>query len=485
MPGTLIRERTARAARSLPTDVGVYFLVGLSDKGATSDALSLIQSTAQFEAKFGTRQTYSSAWDMVDNFFSEGGSKMYFSRVFGPAPVTAFAVLNDAGAVAALRVSATSPGAWANTRNVAVIAGDAGGEFKLVFTDDVDLTYTETSPSFVDQAAAIAYYSTHADYRVTTVTSANDPTVVAAVSLATGTDDKASANDATWLAALGQFTKELGPGQVGYANRTTTTAHGQLQDHAKTNNRVALLDPPDQTGTVAANKTGFLSAASAARALVNGKYGAMFAPWLNLPALSFGGSLRPVPPSAAVAGVMARNDGRGLSPNDPSGGENGIMQYADSLRSVGFSAQDLTDLNEGSANMIILKNGDIRIYGYRTTVVKTTQPLWFQLANLRLYMAIAAKADNILERFVLRKIDGRRKIFGELEGQLTTMLSPYWEDGSLYGDEPSDAFFVDTGQQVNTVATIQAQEIHAVIELTMSPTGETVILDIVRRAVTA
>lgn len=484
MPGTLIRERTARIARTLPTDTGVFFMSGMSDKGAVTDAVNVVQSTAEWETKFGHRNTDSISWDCVDAFFSEGGSKLYFSRVFGPNPVTAFVNLNDGSAVAALKVSAASPGAWGNTLNVQVTAGDAGGEFKLVLTDDVDTTINETSPSFVDQAAAIAYYANHQYIRLSTLTSALDPAVVAAQSLATGTDDRANATDATWLSALSLFAKELGPGQVAYAGRTTITAQGQLADHAKTNNRVALLDPADQTVTATA-KTAFLAAASAVRALTNGKYAAMFAPWVNLPALAAGGTTRAVPASCVVAGIIARNDGRGMSPNDPAAGISGLLQYDETIRVSGFTTQDLTDLNEGSVNMIISKAGDLRVYGFRTTTSKTTNPLWWQLANLRLYMAIAAKADNILERFVFRKIDGRRKVFGELDGVLSGMLSPYWEDGSLYGVNPGDAFYVDTGPQVNTPTTINNGEIHAALELTMSPMGETVILDIVRRAVTA
>lgn len=477
MPGTIIRERTQRVPRTLPTDTGVLFMAGIAERGR-NDQSHFVSSIAEFERLIGKRVSYSIAWDMAEAFFNEGGSKMYFSRVFGPAPVTAFVNLPDNVAAVSLIARASSPGDWGNALNVQVLAGDQAGEFKIQITHDTDTTINQTSPSLVDQAAAIAWASTNDYIRLELGASVLDPVAGAVLSLATGTDDRANATDETWLAALDRFGKELGPGQVIYAGRTTTTAHTQLLAHAANNNRVALCDTTD------VSVVGTLTVAAAAfRALANVKFGGLFHPWVNLPALTTGGSTRAIPPSAVVAGVIARNDGAGLTPNDPAAGDRGWLNYPVSLRSL-FSDIDAETLNSAALNLIRQKSGEFKIYGFRTGADKTANPLHWQLGNARLYMAIAAKADAILERFVFRKIDGRKLVFKELDGLLSTMLDDYWRANALYGATPAEAFYVDT-DSVNTALTIADGQIKAAIEITMSPMGETVTLDIVRRAITA
>lgn len=476
MPGVTIRERTQRLSRSLPTDTAVFFLAGIAEKGPNGTAV-LVQSVADFERYFGPRQTYSSAWDMVDGFFQQGGNKMYFSRVFGPTPTTATVNLLDGAAAISLVVTASSPGVWGASLNIAVEAGDQAGEFKLRVTHDTDTTINDLSPSLVDTAAAVAWAETSDYIRLALGASALDPAVAAAAGLVGGTDDKENATDATWLAALNAFLLDLGPGQVAYVNRSTSTAHGQLLDHGLNFNRKALLDPTDVV-----SKATLLSAIATARALTNAKHGAMFGPWPRLSALAPGGGVRPVPPSCLVAGRIAANEGQGMTPNQPAAGDRGVLDAA-VLLPVNFNDSDRNELNEAGFNVISSMNSVIKVYGWRTALNKTSNPLHWQFGNQRLYMAIAAKANAIAEKFVLREIDGRGLIFKDLQGQLIAMLIPYFEAGSLYGETPEDAFFVDVGGQINTPLTIADGEIRAAIELTMSPMGETVTIEIVRRQI--
>lgn len=481
MPGTLIRERQQRAARTLPTDTGMMFLAGPSERGP-SDRPVLIANMTDFANKVGARQTTSLVYDIVDGYFQERGGKLWFSRVFGPTPTTAFVDLNDSGASPAIRVSAASPGTWGASLRVQVIAGDAGGEFKLVLTHATDATINETSPSFVDQASAIQFYSNHNLIRVSARVSANDPAVVAAQALAAATDDIANATDATWQAALDRFGKDLGPGQVLYAGRTSSVAWGQLLTHGILNNRTPLCDHPDTTAVTEASAVAtWTAAASTFKALPNSKVGGLFAPWVELPALFPGASTRPIPPAGVVAALMARNDANGRTPNDPAAADDGILEYVTNIR-MNISDANAEIVNAAQVNLIRNKVGDPKLYGYRTGADKTSQPLYWMLNNARLYMAIQAQAENILQRYVLKKIDGRGKIFRRLEGELTAMLMVFYNQDDLFGATSQEAFFVDT-DTVNTRDTISNGEIHAQIELTMSGLGETVILDVVRRAI--
>lgn len=473
MAGTIIRERTQRTRRQRPTDTGVFFLAGPAQRGRKGE-VELCKNMADVEKKVGGRINTSLAWDIIDSFFGEGGSTLYFSRVVGPAAAKASRNLLDAGGGVSLIARAVSEGDWAHAYSLGMVAGDAAGEFKVRLTGPNALD--ETSPSFATQAEAISWAESHDIFRLELGATALDPAVVAPAAFAGGTDDIVNATDQSWADALLAFKRDLGPGQVAYAGRTTTTAHTQLRSHALVNNRRALFDTADTQV-----KATVLAAIAALNNTTDSRVGAMFWPWVELPALTPGASARPVPPSGIVAGVIARNDGSGVSPNKPSGGDLGILQYATGLRTnTQFSEQDFTDLESSSVNALRDRAGNLKIFGYRSAVKKTVDPINYQFGNMRLYMAIAAKADNVLENFVLREIDGRGLVFRELEGALKAILLPYHTVGSLYGEDPDDAYSIDV-ETVNTRDTIRANEIHAAIELTMSPSGETVILDFIKR----
>ena len=130
-----------------------------------------------------------------------------------------------------------------------------------------------------------------------------------------------------------------------------------------------------------------------------------------------------------------------------------------------------------------LFNG-IMAYGYRTLVNPLGDPNWVAFSNSRLYMAIYADADAIAETYVFAEIDGKGSVFKAMGGELAAMLNGYYNEGSLYGATPDEAFIVDTGSTVNTPETIANLEIHAVLRVRMSPFGELVHIDIVKRLVT-
>ena len=84
------------------------------------------------------------------------------------------------------------------------------------------------------------------------------------------------------------------------------------------------------------------------------------------------------------------------------------------------------------------------------------------------------------ETYVLRQIDGRRQIFAALEAELRGICLDYFNAGALFGESPPEAFSVDTGPGVNTIDTIKAGEVHAVIRLKCSPAAEWVVIEIVK-----
>jgi phage tail sheath protein FI len=290
----------------------------------------------------------------------------------------------------------------------------------------------------------------------------------------------ADALDATLTAALALFTRDLGPGQVSVPGRTTATAMAIIAAHAEATNRVGILDGPN-TNVVAT-----LTALATPGTITPNqeRITALFAPWVVVPGVA-GGANRTIPPSGIVAGLMAKNDSGGITPNQPSAGQLGISAYGLDVSQT-FIDVDRTTLNANGINLLKIAGGQVRVYGYRTLAnpADSVESNYLQLSNARLFMRIQAELDAIGERYIFRQIDGQRLTINEYGGVLTGALLPYWQRGSLYGTNPEDAFRVDVGPNVNTDATIANGELHASIMLRMSPFAEEVFMDLVKTRIT-
>jgi hypothetical protein len=293
-------------------------------------------------------------------------------------------------------------------------------------------------------------------------------------SLATGTVDVTKVQ-----AALAKLTPDMGPGQVFMAEQDVTATlaaiQGALLDHAAASNRIALLHLKDDP--VAAN----LVTAANAIPKANGRYGAVFAPRAVLPGIA-SGTQRTVGYDAIVAGILARNDAV-MNPNIPAAGVNGQSVYATGLTNT-YSEADYSALNIAGVDMSRLIYSGVRTYGWRTLIDPAGDQSWLDLGNARLNMAITAQANAIGENYVFSQLDGRRLTISQFGGELRAMLTPYYEQGALYGETAEDAFYVDVGTSVNTEATIANGELHAVIEVRMSPFAEYVVIEIVKVATT-
>ncbi len=280
------------------------------------------------------------------------------------------------------------------------------------------------------------------------------------------------------VTALGLLPKDLGPGQVSCPGRITPATQLALAVHAEANNRIAILDAAN-TATVATLTAGATIASITAN---QERYSAMFAPWVTVPGLT-PGTTRTVPPSCIVAGLMSRRDGEGVSPNQPAAGL--LVESEEGLNTTfSYIEVDRTTLNVNGVNILRPINDGVRVYGYRTLADPSTDPDWKNLANARLFMAIQAQSDAVMERFVFRQLDGQRQTINEFGGALTGVVIPFWEKGSLYGTVPEEAFRVDVGPNVNTDTTIANGELRANVALRMSEFAEEVILELVKVRVT-
>lgn len=422
-PGTEIISREQPVPRSAPTDTGVWYAVGATAIGPTEP--TLITSLTQYESVFGDRAGGTVLYDAVDAYFREGGARVYIAAI----PTTPTVLLAESAV-------------------------------------DLDsLTRAELDAIAEQNGLDPSDYSTKAE-------------VIAAIEGANGHVPSLQAATASDLiAALDRFNADLGPGQVSIPGGTDSASHTALLDHAESHNRIALLDAADNAAAAS-----LIAAATALRSADNARYGSLWAPNAIIPGVA-AGTTRQVGFSAIVAGLIARSDAS-YNPNVPAAGVNGLSRYATDL-TYRYTDDEYQSLNEGGVDMARLIYGGVESYGYRTLVDPDgPQQTWLDLGNARLNMAIVAEADQIAERFVFSQIDGRGRTISQFGAELRAMLVPFYEADALFGATPDDAFFVDVGSQVNTPETIAAGELHAVIEVRMSPFAELVVIEIVKVATT-
>lgn len=499
-PGSIVTTRTTPPPRVVPTSTGMTFLVGTSDRGPSNKPV-LCQSLTDFINNFGLRQTYSVLYDWLDQYFRDGGSQAYVGRVVGPAAVIATKNLNDAGAAVSLVANAKGPGAFGNSITVQVQnpgAGGTAGSFSLLVTDPnypqangTTASFSEQSPDFLTQAAAVAWSANSQLINIVLGASALLPANAAAAPLAGGTDDRTNITDAQWRNAMALFTRDLGPGQIVQAGRTTQQAYNDTLAHAQANNRVAILDGAD-TPTPATLKTAVQTVRTTSTSSINARYGALFAPWVQIPGIT-PGTTRTVPPSALVCARISAKDSSGSTPNAPAAGGAGISRYAIGLSQPAFdngNGQDVTrdDLYTGGVNLIVQRYGVFEVFGWRSLVDPTgADQDWRDFGNSRLAMYIVAKSLQLAENYILRELDGRGLTFKSFEGDIRGVMLDLYNRGSLYdggSGKPEDAFSVDTGPTVNTVATIANGELHAAVSARMAQDAELVVIEIAKVPIT-
>jgi hypothetical protein len=474
LPDVIITTGESPPSASADQDTATLFATGLALKGSTIEPVE-IRNEAQIIDKLGDRQSWNTAtYDALETFFREGGYKAYFQRIVGPAAVTATANLFDAAgssapADVALAVTASSPGEWGNSLNVEV--DNQAGVVTLIVTHDTD-GEVDRSPALTTRDELVAWASTSDFIRLVLGASAEMPRDAAAASLAAGADDRASVTEAHWTAALTLFTKDMGPGQVAAPGRTTTAAHTALLAHAAGNNRFALLDLADT-----ATEGTLISETATHRPTDNARFGAAFAPWVTIPGVVLG-TTRTAPPSGMIAGIIARNEAEGMSPNRAAAGDYGVSRFAIGLSQIPWTegiGGERELLNDAGVNVIIKRrDGTVRNFGYRTMVNPVTKPGFLQASAARLFMAIASDCLPIAGAVQFDEIDPKGERLSRFKGEIIGVLLSYGK--SIYG------YAVQTDESVNPPEEVEAGRVKAVLALQVSPFAEVITLEIVKVA---
>lgn len=280
---------------------------------------------------------------------------------------------------------------------------------------------------------------------------------------------------ANMAAALALFPRALGAGQVAApAEPMTAITMGHLLTHCAANNRVALFDVGNGDSVAAMTTLGGLIPSA------NESYGAMFGPWVNVPAPAgvIGGSVRTVPISAVIAALCQRVDSDG-NPNRAAAGRDYPFQYVTSMAGPDISDAQREALLNAGVNTAGLIYGVLENYGFQTGVTQSEETSFWQFNVSRARMWLTAHCQALGEGFMFKPIDGRGLLAGALKRAIMGKALELYNVDGLFGATPEEAFAVEVGAHVNTVNTVAQGELRAVGEFVFSLHAKAIVIDLV------
>lgn len=470
VPGAELNIRASSGGSGDPSDTGAAFVLGQTPRGPL---IGEVGTYRQLVAANGDAPTNGVFHQAAEASFSAGLARMFALRVVGGDAAAATLDLVGDPSGTALTVTASSLGAWGNALKVQVDEPVAD-KCRLLIT--LAGVLVEQSPIVTTRQALLDWALLNARYIVLAAGATDSlPVAVAATSLAGGDDDTAGIDTSSYTDALGRITREYPVGQIlapGVVDEAVQLALLAKAADPK-DERFAILDA-DPTHTV----DQILAHAGVLRASGHGAAGTIVTPRIRVP--SPGGGVRWVPGSALWAGRAAATDadpngGPGQVPGGAGFGESPVMLDVEKT----YTEAEREALNDAGVTVIAMVNGSPRIYGGRTLADPTAQEAWTWVSGWRVTMRIARRGRDILERFVLRRRDGKNTVVNEAGLALHTMLEEERVAGNVFGAESGEGFSVDTSiPAVNTEASLRAGYLRGEVQFDVPGIAERVIYNV-------
>lgn len=464
------------------SDIGQAFAVLSTQRGSVSRPL-LLQSLTDFGVYNGPRQTSSPAYDVADEYFNEGGRKLYTSRVASASAAQASLNLVDAGAAICLVAKAgiqgdPDPGTWANgaTGGLSVAVVVSGATFQIQTL--LNGVQVDASPYFSTLQDAIGYFSKFSNYIVLSAGASSLLPVAAAAAPLAGGSDGAAIVDADYQAALDRISSEYGPGQIMAPGRVTSSGYLQVMAHAIARNRFALLDAPDtgNDATIEAAAQGVFSAPGLAR-----RFAQMIAPWTLAPGLTTY-TQRDVPPVALLAALYGRL-GSDPNVNRSAAGVNGQAQWVQDLSQPNFTPTQRDALAAATVTLARRRFGGIlRVEGNRTLADPSLDQNWSMAPNVRAIMWFSHRARLVGMAHDFQDVDPFGHELAAFQGDLTGEAMKLYNAGALWAPSgnPSDAIVVDVGPSANPPSQLAQGIVQANVQLRLSPNPDRVVINVVK-----
>ncbi len=510
-PAVFIEEPPSgiRPIQGVGTSVAGF--VGHARKGPLAVAESL-DSYAQFERTFGGPMDNGYLAFAVKAFFDEGGTSCYVVRtcsydtaVSPPTPRASTGTRNfqNTTPVDAITVNASSPGSWANTLTIQtkrtgpltdppgpldsfqIIVADAGQPVEKLDRLVMDPMSRDYAPARVERmsslirvtdllATAAPPFGNHRPADTTSpqaLTPAVDglpPETGITLFTADYIGDEASgiglhaldATDDVNIIAIPEYlNRDVHLQGMAYCEQRKDCFYvADVEEHAVSATRVLAYK----------RALGIYSGGNA----FNSKYGALYAPWIDIIDPRSGTPHR-IPPSGAVIGRYARTDGTRGVHKAPAGITDGRLATVIGLGAA-FSQSDQEKLNPAGIDIIRTFSGvGNAIWGARTV---STDPEWRYLNVRRLFLMIEQSIARSTNWAVFEPNDDTLR--KSLVRNISAFLRLQWLAGALVGAAEEEAYFVKCDDENNPPESILAGRVITEIGIAPSKPAEFVIFRI-------
>lgn len=460
------------------------FVAGLTERGDTS-APVLVRNMAEYQQLLGGRVSYGSLYDQAQAYFGEGGSRIYVARAVGSGATKGTVTVSDRASgtpLSTVTFTAQNAGAWSGGLAVVVSDGLVTGTVSL--SVQLNGVQVESYQNLANPAAIVSALNASVYVRATDLGSAtaapNNNPAVGSYTLSAGTDDRATVTSSTLVAALTQFSSDLGPGMVAIPGQPYSTVASGIAAHCAANRRVGAVAAAQGTSVAAA-----VTAARSLRTSTGAENLGFFYPWVTIPDNS--GGLRTISPEGYVAGVRARSLLAAGGEYGPWFGETAKAQYITGAETT-LSSTDASTLADGAINPIRVMLGGTRLYDWRS--LSYDEANWRFLNYRDLVNGVAWRVSRRMEAFVGAILDGKGHLFAQMEAAALGVVDPYAAAGALYelddptGNQTDPGYRVITDAPVNTPTTIAAGQANIRVEVRPSPDAELVGVTITKAALT-
>ncbi len=488
-PGVYVEEvqGAVQPLEGVGTSTGAF--VGLAERGDL-DTAKLITNFTQFVNEFGGFLPDGYLAYAVFNFFAEGGTRCYVTRVLGTGAVSGTLTLNGGDASPALKFTARSPGVWGNRISINIAnptTASSTTHFKLtVRYQEGDQAEFPTEDTYLTEV----YDDISADTIVAKVTGISSFLNVEYLPLSSGEGSRTLVNKRPANGSAGVFTS-LATGSNGSPDadfigdeveKSGLHAFDPIDDinivaipdihddraaalsalsYCETRGDCFfLVDPPialtpllakdyrQGTGTYAGNA-------------FNTSYGAMYYPWVII-SDPLTKKSKAVPPSGVVAGSYSKTDSQRGVHKAPAGTTDGYLNSVVGVQSlITRGEQDV--LNPLGINVIrSFPQAGIVIWGARTL----SSVAELRYVNVRrLLMFIEESLDEGTQFVVFEPNDPT--LWGKVRRTINAFLTRVWRDGALFGTTPDQAFFVKVDEENNPPEVRDAGQL--IIEVGVAP----------------
>jgi uncharacterized protein len=458
-----------------------------------------IGNYSQFVREFGDPIDDGYLSHAVKAFFDEGGSSCYVVRTSHytapgqPAALASSRTFQNVGppAIDTLTVQASSPGDWGDSLTVTIadVAPDLfsltirrAGTVEEVLTGlSMDPLSTAYAPVAVAQQSALARVidevpaaSTLSAAERRPATTATPQALTAGAAGLSGlvaSDYVGDAASATGLHALSAL-DDVNIIAVPDAVDRDVHVQGMAYCEARTDCfYVADVAEAAVTPTEILNYKRAQGLYSGGNAF-NSKYGALYAPWIDVVHPRSGSAIR-VPPSGAVMGRYARTDGTRGVHKAPAGIVDGRLASVVGLGAT-LSQGDQERLNPQGINVIrrFAGTGHV-VWGARTV---SSDPEWRYLNVRRLFLFLERSIALATSWTVFEPNDP--SLWKSIERNVSSFLRLQWLAGALVGVTEDQAFYVKCDEETNPPDSVRLGRVITEIGVAPSKPAEFVIFRI-------